>query len=330
MRWVAPAAALLALFLATPASPVTGQQRVLLVLATWGPEPYSAARIQSVVSETEQFVRKSSSGRLTLRIDVTNWSDVLVRPARCSIDWWDGGVPQAVTVPGKRAAELAGFAVGAYDRVVYVIPPSPCVSGGVAEGHVAMLDGAFSTPLLLHELGHTWSLAHAKSTLCLVLCGRDEYGDFYSIMGEGFDDFTVFEKLSLGWQPRVRVVRGGGTFTLGRADRPGSFSVGLRIPLGRTDYWFEYRPEPRVTNPDYAAFPGGVLVRFVDTLDVVPGQGPPAILLLDPSGRDRPAMLPGEHFKLAGAFTVRFVKRIGGAAVLRVTLAAPASKATRP
>jgi hypothetical protein len=323
VRWVAPVGALLALFVAAPAAPITGQQRVLLVLATWGPQPYGPAQIQSVVREAERFVQVSSFGRLTLRIDVTRWSDVLVRPARCSVEWWDGGVPRAVTVPGKRAAELAGFRLAGYDRVVYVIPASPCVSGGVADGHEAMLDGAFNTPLLLHELGHTWSLAHAKSTLCLVLCGRDEYGDFYSVMGEGMDDFTVFEKLQLGWQPRVQVVRGGGTFTLGRADRQGSLPVGLRIPTGQIDYWFEYRPAPHVTNPDYAGMPAGLLVRFVDKLDVVAGQGPPEILLLDPSGRDRPAMLPGEQFKLKGAFTIRFVKRVGATAVLRVTRATP-------
>jgi hypothetical protein len=322
VRWVAPAAALLALFLATPAAPVTGQQRVLLVLATWGPEPYSSGQIQSVVRETERFVQTSSFGRLTLRIDVTRWSDVLVRPARCSVEWWDGGVPRAVTVPGKRAAESAGFRLAAYNRVVYVIPASPCVSGGVADGHEAMLDGAFSTPLLLHELGHTWQLAHSKSTLCLVLCGRDEYGDFYSVMGEGIDDFTVFEKLELGWRPNVRVIRGSGTFTLGRADRQGTLPVALRIPHGQLDYWFEYRPSPSVINPEYAGLPGGILVRFVDRLDVVAGQGPPEILLLEPSGRERPAMLAGERFKVDGAFTVRVVTQAAGTAVLRVTRSA--------
>jgi gametolysin peptidase M11 len=323
VRWVAPVGTLLALFFATPAEPVTGQQRVLLVLATWGPEPYGPAQIQSVVREAERFVQTSSFGRLTLRIDVTRWADVLVRPARCSVDWWDGGVPRAVTGPGKQAAELAGFRLSAYERVVYVIPASPCVSGGVADGHEAMLDGAFSTPLLLHELGHTWQLAHSKATLCLVLCGRDEYGDFYSVMGEGMDDFTVFEKLEMGWGPRVRVVRGSGTFTLGRADRTGTLPVALRIPHGQLDYWFEYRPAPRVINPDYQRLPGGVLVRFVDKLDVVAGQGPPEILLLEPSGRNRPAMLPGERFKVDGAFTVRVVRQAAGTAVLRVIRAAP-------
>jgi hypothetical protein len=323
VRWVAPVGTLLALFLVTPAASVTGQQRVLLVLATWGPEPYGPGQIQSVVKEAERFVQTSSFGRLTLRIDVTRWSDVLVRPARCSVDWWDGGVPRSVTVPGKRAAELAGFRLSAYDRVVYVIPASPCVSGGVAEGHEAMLDGAFSTPLLLHELGHTWSLAHSKSSLCLVLCGRDEYGDFYSVMGEGIDDFTVYEKLSLGWGPKVRVVRGSGTFTLGRADRQGALPVALRVPHGQLDYWFEYRPNPRVAKSEYAGLPGGVLVRFVDKVDVIPGQGPPEILLLNPGGRDRPALLPGERFKVDGAFTVRFVKPAAGGAVLRVIRAAP-------
>jgi hypothetical protein len=78
-----------------------------------------------------------------------------------------------------------------------------------------------------------------------------------------------------------------------------------------------------VINTDYSALPGGVLVRFVDKLDVVEGQGPPEILLLDPSGRGRPAMLPGERFKMDGAFTVRFVKLAAGGAVLRVTRAAP-------
>ncbi len=294
---------------------------MLLVLATWGPEPYGSVQIQTVVREAERFVQASSFGRLSLQIDVTRWSDVLIRPATCPREWWDGSLPRAVTVPGKRAAEAAGFRIGAYDRVVYVIPSSPCVSGGLAVGHEVMLDGAFTSHLLLHELGHTWALAHAKSTLCVTLCGQDEYGDFYSIMGEGIDDYTVFEKLELGWQPKVRVVRGSGLFTLGRADRAGSLAVGLRVPVGPVDWWFEYRPSPRVVLHEHQGLPGGVFVRFVDTRDVIPGQGPPEVLMLEPSGRERPAMLPGEKFKVPGALTVRFVKRTNEAAVLRVTRA---------
>jgi hypothetical protein len=319
VRWVAPVGVLLALLAAPPATPVTGQQRVLLVLATWGPEPWGSGQIQSVVQEAQRFVQTSSSGRLTLRIDITRWSDVLVRPATCPREWWDGGVPRAVSVPGRHAAEAAGFRLAAYQTVVYLIPSSPCVSGGFAAGHEVILDGAFNAQLLLHELGHTWSLAHAKSTLCLSLCGQDEYGDFYSVMGEGIDDYTVFEKQELGWQPKVRVVRGSGRFTIARADRSSALPVALRVPVGAVDWWFEYRPAPRVVLSDRQGLPGGLLVRYVDTRDVIPGQGPPEILVMDPVGRGRPALLPGEKLKLPNAFTLRFVKRANGGAVIRIT-----------
>jgi len=322
VRWAAPVGALLALLAFAPAAaPISGHQRVLLVLATWGPQPYAVSEVRAVAVEADRLLRGSSGGRFSLDVDVTNWSNVLARPVSCPRDWWDGGLPRAVTVPGASAAQAAGYPVDSYGRVVYVIPASPCPSGGSAPGHEALLDGALNAPLLLHELGHTWAVAHARSTLCVGLCGQDEYGDPYSPMGSGGDDFTVYEKHELGWGPRVRVVRTSGRFAIGRADRSGTLPVALRVPVGPLDWWIEFRPAPRAAGETEGTLRGGVLVRYVDTRETFPGQGPPSTLVLNPSGA-APTLSPGKQLKVPHGFTVRFVQRRGNAtAVLQITRA---------
>jgi Gametolysin peptidase M11 len=50
----------------------------------------------------------------------------------------------------------------------------------------------------VHELGHTYGLAHAGASEC-PLCPILEQGDPFSPMGSGFVDFSAYEKHLLGW-----------------------------------------------------------------------------------------------------------------------------------
>src|SRR4051794_5277486 len=56
-------------------SAATGQDRVLAVLATPGPTPYSTTEFKQVASEVDAFFRASSFGREHLSFDVTPWLD---------------------------------------------------------------------------------------------------------------------------------------------------------------------------------------------------------------------------------------------------------------
>ena len=55
--------------------------------------------------------------------------------------------------------------------------------------------------LVTHELGHTFGLPHAGASRCAATCPVDESGDPFSPMGEGFTDFSAYEKRQLGWLP---------------------------------------------------------------------------------------------------------------------------------
>ena len=75
------AVALLGLSLAaTPSAqsvfgdPVVGPQRILVVLATWGPQPFARDNVRRVVfDEADAFYRAASYGKASLTGVVTPW-----------------------------------------------------------------------------------------------------------------------------------------------------------------------------------------------------------------------------------------------------------------
>ncbi len=325
-RWAAPVAALVAAVLfAGPATaaPLTGEKSVLIVRATWGPEPFDTAAVRRIFASADAFVRRSSFGRARLRADMTSWLNVLTAPVGCPAEWWNG-IPSSVTGPANAEAHAGGYQLSSYDRVVYLVPASTCLFGGFGlEPHV-FLNGALTPSLLVHELGHTYGLAHARGTELdpnAQFVEYDEYGDVYSPMGEGFNDFSVYEKTVLGWVKNVATPRRSGTFTIGRADRRTERPLALRIETETREYWFEYRPQPLRRRNE--TIPGGVIVRVVDPNDVFRPLAPSGVLFLNASGRGRPTLRAGERFQVAGEFTLRVVKPSADKVALRVALATP-------
>jgi hypothetical protein len=94
--------------------------------------------------------------------------------------------------------------------------------------------------VLVHELGHTFGLPHATSRLCPG-CARIEYGDPFSPMGQGADDFSALEKLTLGWISRVDRVTLPGTYAVAAVDRPSTGAQALAFEAAEGEYWVEYR-----------------------------------------------------------------------------------------
>ena len=56
-------------------SPVLGKQRLLTVLVSYGPRPFTRANVATSVNEAVAFVSRSSFGRLTLQPTTTPWLD---------------------------------------------------------------------------------------------------------------------------------------------------------------------------------------------------------------------------------------------------------------
>jgi hypothetical protein len=306
--------------LPAPAAGVTGAQKVLVVLATWGPQPFERQDVRRIVfEEANGFLRRASYGQLWLEGDVTPWSRVIADPAGCPDDWWAPRIARSVADPARAAARAAGYRLADYDRFVYLVPAAKCAFDGVGWSPEILLNGRLNVPLLVHELGHTWGLAHAWSAHCLVDCPVDEYGDAYSVMGDGVDDFSIFEKLALGWRVPVIKATKTGTFSIARADRRGTRPKALRVPVAGGEFWLEYRPAPLYRESGEEPLEPGVLVRYVNPREAARPLGPPAMLLLEPAGRSRAALAGGQTFRAPGRFSVRFASASGGRAALRFT-----------
>jgi hypothetical protein len=314
---VALVGVLLALGAASPTvGAVSGEQRVLVMLATWGPTPFQAADVRRVVfTEADAMLRRASFGRVSLRGDVTSWLSVLPPSPECTDEWWADGIPRSVSVPAQAAAAARGYRLSEYHRFVYVMPASRCAFIGLGAGQEALLNGALTPELLVHELAHTWGLGHAGSAACIETCSLQEDGDVYSLMGIGGDDFTIAEKVQLGWVRPVAATARAGTHRITRADRP-SGRPALRIPTALGSYWLEYRPQ-RVDLGRRGVLPGGVIVRWVsdeareNTLETT------SVLMTNPVGRGRPVAVPGETLRVGGVLTAKFVGRSGNDAVVR-------------
>jgi hypothetical protein len=313
---VALVGALLALGAASPTGAVTGEQRVLVILATWGPTPFQAADVRRVVfTEADALLRRVSFGRVSLRGEVTSWLSVLPPSPECTDDFWAEGVPRSVSTPAQAAAAARGHRLSDFQRVIYVMPSSRCAFIGLGAGDEVLLNGALSPELIVHELAHTWGVGHAGSAACMETCSLEEDGDYYSLMGIGSSDFTVAEKVSLGWLRPVAATPRPGTYRITRADR---FSTrpALRIPTALGSYWVEYRPQ-RVDLGRRGVLPGGLILRWVSDEPIGDTLATTSVLMTNPTGRGRPVATRGETLRLPNVLNVAFVGRSGDDAIVR-------------
>lgn len=317
----APAAVLLVALLAlgsgAPADAVTGVQRVLAVLATWGPTPFQSDDVRRIIfSDADAFLRRSSYGKVSLRGEVTSWLRVLPQTTGCQDEWWEEGIPTSVSAPARAGAAGRGYRLADYNRFVYIVPGSRCAFLGLGWETEVLLNGSISMELVVHELGHTWGLGHAGSARCADECSLDDQGDMYSPMGRGSVDFSVYEKVVLGWTLNVATAGRASTTTIGRADRAGKRPYALKIDTGLGAYWLEYRPQP-LDMGFRETVPGGIVLRYVGAgRDEGPFANMP-VLMTSPSGRGRPTAIVGEDVHVDGVFAVRFVRRSGAGALLR-------------
>ena len=87
-----------------------GEQRVLVILATWWPEPFTPERVRQVYfEETDAFIRAASFGKTRVVGDVTPWLAAYPeRPAQCET--------RSLGAAARDAAMRAGFDVTRYSR----------------------------------------------------------------------------------------------------------------------------------------------------------------------------------------------------------------------
>ena len=288
---------------------VKGDESVLVVLATSGPKPYAVADVEQTVAQARNFFSTASFGQVQLRIDVTPWLAAFNGNPGCG-----GGTNrslESVVEPARVAADQAGFDASRYDDVIYTIADSHCGFHGVTWGHEVMLTRQPNLQLVVHELGHAFGLGHAQASDCITvagLCGLEETGDPFSPMGSGEDDFSAYEKVTLGWirpQPHVTAAK---RYVLAAPTSPSKLAQALIVETEAGAWWIEYRSRPF----------RGLLFRFVDHSVVPSPFAQSAVLIRKLTKASRPWLAQGESYRIPGSFRVTLTKAAGGRAEVRL------------
>ncbi len=308
------AVALLLSAAAAAAAGGAGEHRVLVVLATWGPKPISQAEVRRAVFEdADAFIRRVSRGKSRLAGDVTPWLDAFAKKPPCDT--------RVIARDAREAARKAGYDLARYDGFIYLHGRNACPFAGLGTGNEVWLNGTADGELVVHEIGHTFTLPHANRWECSGgSCTSIEYGDPYSTMGNGSGGYNAWELHQLGWLPNVTRVARPGRYRIEALERVSDQPQALVVTTARSEYWLELRVEPARAR-DGVAPPAGVLIHAGPN----PGADPSKVvftgddqLLPDPAGKGRPTLRAGDSFAEPGAFRLKVVAIDGDLATLEL------------
>jgi hypothetical protein len=298
---------------AAPPAPaaVTGKQRVLVVLAAYGPRTFPRDEMTQALAQAGAFLRKSSYGRMSMETTVTPWLDAGFSAPTCATARTI--LPESLLAPVRTAARKAGYNPDAYNRVLYSVAGTDCIFQGAAADNEVVLTREPQVPTIVHELGHTWGLPHAAaSAYCSTFCVVEEEGDPFTPMGAGFGDFSAYEKELLGWiDPQPRITKPGRYRVYPTAAKTGLRALVLNAEDGQ--YWIEQRPDLKTP---------GLIVRVVHPEEPNWPFAPVSTLLLGPIRPGHATILPGQTFTVRGSFSVRLVLGKKTPALLQLRLAA--------
>jgi hypothetical protein len=275
----------------------TGEQRVLVVLATSGARPYSVAEVERTMRAADGFLRAASLGQVRLHVDVTPWLAAFTADPGCGAT--NRGLA-AVVQPARFGADRAGYDTSDYDNVVYAIAGSHCGFQGASFGHEVMLSSRPTVGLVVHELGHAFGLGHAQASSCAVArlsCGLYDTGDPFSPMGSGTLDFSAYEKVVLGWlrpQPRITSAQ---HYLLAPPTIKTTSAQALLVETAQGTWWIEYRSQPF----------RGLLLRLVDGTPIKSPFARSSVFIRNPTGAGRPWIARGESYRIPGSFRVALV-----------------------
>ncbi len=286
-----------------------GPQSILAILATWGPQPFLPDELKSsLFGDADAFVRNASFGEASLTGEVTPWLPIK-QFADC-----DPVLQSELALAALNAAKQAGYDATKYSRYVFVFPrPGPCRYLGFGYGNEVWLFGTPASRVVIHELGHTFSLGHAWSVACPT-CRPVEYGDPYDVMGHGVGHYNAFEKFAAGWLTGVTTATANGTYAIDQLELKSTQPQALVVHTAVNDYWFDHR-EPLLEDVAFAGQPivRGVEVHASPSPDDRDGRSryqPGNVIVLDPTGHGD-AILPGDTWGEAGAFSLTVLDHVG-------------------
>lgn len=303
---LAVVALLAAVLLPAAAAAPKANERVLVVLASTGAEPYTVAEVKRAFEQAAAFIQRSSFGQVRLDAEVTPWLTGLSARPSCGAS---AGTIESIFGPPRREATGAGFDTTRYDTVVYALPDAHCGFFGATFGHQVMLTRQPTLELLLHELGHTFGLGHAMAADCtdLLRCGMDDTGDSFSPMGSGTLDYSAYEKTLMGWITAAPHVSTPKTYVLAPPTARSRLPQALVVDTDRGTWWIEYRVRPF----------RGLVFRFVDADNHSAPYAHSAMLILKPTRKARSWIVKGESYRIPFSWRVTLTKATATQAQVR-------------
>lgn len=199
-------------------APVAGDRSVLVILLTApdAPENFETPEdAQAVVftgpTSANALFRQQSEGATRL-VGLRNPAGDVAGPVALDAPLAGCGY-DAIAQAGDRAAALAGWTPAAYDHVIYALPPTAaCSWAGLGDlpGRRTWVNGALTTRVVAHELGHNLGSHHASALRCVddtapttlsTTCASDEYGDPFDVMGGWLSLMSSWHRAQVGQLP---------------------------------------------------------------------------------------------------------------------------------
>jgi chitodextrinase len=247
---------------------VTGTKKVALLLVNFvlkNTQPWTlaqaAATLFTATNSVANYFAEESYGALTVSGDVFGYYTIDFDINTCN--YTDLGNK------ANAAATAAGVNLGNYTNVQYAFPSLPCGWSGLAymPGTQTWLNNNIAMSVSAHELSHNFGVHHASTLNCLesgvrvalsanlANCTASEYGDPFSVMGNGSRHTHSQQLATLGWATGSALVTAStsGTYTLGAADDPASAVKAIRVARGNGTYLYLELRKPWGTFDNFSA-----------------------------------------------------------------------------
>ena len=231
--------------LAAAAAPGPRSLLVILVTTPDAPAPVAtadAARadVFTGAASTNAFFMQQSAGATSFvgraRADGDVAGPLAIGVSTVGCEAYD------IAAAADAAAVAAGFAVSAYDHVLYALPETvECDFGGLGQlpGRRTWTNGSLEASVVTHELGHNLGAHHANAFRCTGTgniavtlspsCVTTEYGDPFDTMGVTGRLMSSWHRLQIGQLPAGQQLRLKGSQTVSLTSSNDFTSPGARV-----------------------------------------------------------------------------------------------------
>jgi hypothetical protein len=242
---------------------------VLLVNFSVNPaaKPWTVAQAQGIMftnaNSVANYFAEESFGQLTMTGNVLpadgSYLTITSDPTQCNYS--------DIATKAKAEAANRGISLAGYTNIQYAFPSASCGWSGLAylPGTETWVNNALGLYVSAHELSHNFGVHHASTISCtesgvrvalssnLANCSYSEYGDPFSVMGNGGGRHTHGQQLaSLGWLSggNLQTVSTTGTYALTSADDAGTAVKAIRVARGDGTYVYLELRQPVGSNFD--------------------------------------------------------------------------------